>query len=73
VDHELHAASLVEEALEDHVALGREDTECGPGGGQVTHHLGRHPDVDARLGCEPSRGGPDVTGRQPLVEGLAEG
>ena len=72
VDHELHPAGLVEEALEDDAALGREDAEGGARGREVAHDLGRDPGVDAGLGREADRGRGDVGRREALVERLAQ-
>jgi hypothetical protein len=73
VDHELHPAGLVEEALEDDTALGRQDAEGAAGRRQVPHDLGRDPAVQTGLAGEPRRDGADVPAPELLVDRFAKG
>jgi hypothetical protein len=65
MDHELHAAGRVEEALEDDRLLRRQDAERGAGRGEILEELlGRRTD-DADLVLEPVENPP-----LPAVRGL---
>ena len=73
VDHELHAARLVEEALEDEVALGRQRRRARrarPRGSATISR--RRPGVDAGLGREPVAAAGASRGSEPLVQRRAE-
>jgi hypothetical protein len=57
VQHELHAARLVEEALEYERLLGGDDTERRPSRRDVVHELLGRADTDARFAHQPVGGG----------------
>jgi hypothetical protein len=58
VEHELHAARLVEEALEDECVLRRQDAENAVALGEIRDDLLGSGERNARLGREPVDHGP---------------
>ena len=72
VDHELHPARLVEEALEDEMVPGRQDAEGELGGAEVADDLRGGDAVEAALGLEPLHRARAVVPDQELPDARAQ-